>query len=173
MPRLSPRAERSASPSARPTSSTVWCPSTSRSPKHLSAIPNPPCRASCASMWSKKPSPVEISDAPPSRESVREISVSLVLRFIVDVRKEIILSLVVSKGQNSLGMLLVYNFLKLFPGALSLVLPKESVPDPERKSALVLVRRRTALALSPNGCYSEVSIPKWYKFAASPTAIGR
>ena len=86
MPFLSPSAVLIASPSARPTSSTVWCPSTCRSPLHVSSSPMPPWRESCSSMWSKKPSPVDMLAAPPSRQSVSVMSVSLVLRVIVAVR---------------------------------------------------------------------------------------
>ena len=41
MPRLSPRASRNAWPSTMPTSSTVWWPSTWRSPRADSSSPNP------------------------------------------------------------------------------------------------------------------------------------
>src|SRR5208337_1597230 len=50
IPRLSPRARSKASPSAMPTSSTVWCWSTSRSPLHLSSRSNAPWRVKSSSM---------------------------------------------------------------------------------------------------------------------------
>ena len=51
----------------------------------------------------EKASPVEISDAPPSRESVSVTSVSLVLRFIVALRMGLILSSVYSSGIVSIA----------------------------------------------------------------------
>src|SRR6185312_11998581 len=59
MPRLSPRARSKASPSAMPTSSTVWCWSTSRSPLQVRSRSNAPWRVNSSSMWSKNRMPVE------------------------------------------------------------------------------------------------------------------
>ena len=51
-----------------PTSSTVWCWSTCRSPAALTVRSIAACLASSVSMWSKKPTPVSICDWPePSR----------------------------------------------------------------------------------------------------------
>jgi hypothetical protein len=51
-PTLSPSASRNASPSAMPTSSTVWWVSMCRSPVASMRRSNPPCLPSCSSMWS-------------------------------------------------------------------------------------------------------------------------
>src|SRR6185437_6866282 len=87
MPRLSPSARSNASPSAIPTSSTVWCWSTSRSPLQVRSRSNAPWRVNNSSMWSKKRIPVETLYRPaPSIVSFRCISVSAVLRSIAAVR---------------------------------------------------------------------------------------
>ena len=49
-----------ASPSTIATSSIVWCSSMSRSPRASTSSATPPWWAICASMWSRKRSPVEI-----------------------------------------------------------------------------------------------------------------
>ncbi len=68
-------------------SSTVWCMSMCRSPLASTLMSNPPWRAKLSSMWSKKPMPVAIVDAPrPSRSSVTRILVSLVSRMTEAVR---------------------------------------------------------------------------------------
>src|SRR5712691_10972945 len=65
-----------------PTSSTVWCWSTSRSPVAFSFKSNAPCLVNSSSMWSKKRMPVEISYRPrPSSFNAPRICVSLVLRW--------------------------------------------------------------------------------------------
>src|SRR5207248_2529076 len=51
-PALSPNASAKAVPRASAVSSTVWWASTSRSPTVDTRRSNPPCRPSCASMWS-------------------------------------------------------------------------------------------------------------------------
>ena len=75
MPRLSPSASRSAWPSASAQSSTVWCSSTSRSPWQVSSSAKPPWRATCSSMWSKKPMPVEIATGAGAVEMRRSLSI--------------------------------------------------------------------------------------------------
>jgi len=49
-------------------------------------MPVPLCLARASSMWSRKPMPVAISLAPPSRSQVAVMSVSRVLRATVAVR---------------------------------------------------------------------------------------
>src|SRR5699024_2102298 len=74
-----------------PQSSTVWWPSTSRSPLQVSVRPKPLCTAKLFSMWSKKPMPVSILRSPPSRSRVSAMSVSLVLRLISAFRMSLVL----------------------------------------------------------------------------------
>ena len=81
MPRRSPSALDSAWPSAMPVSSTVWWSSMCRSPFAFTVMSISECRDSWSSMWSKKPTPVEMSERPwPSISTETEMSVSLVLR---------------------------------------------------------------------------------------------
>ena len=68
-------------PSVMPTSSTVWWLPVSRSPRASTSMSISEWRASRVSMWSKKPTPVEIRDAPlPSRSTRTRTSVSPVVR---------------------------------------------------------------------------------------------
>src|SRR5215210_5321184 len=86
MPALSPRASRSAWPSAIEVSSTVWWASTSRSPRVRTVRSKPPCLPSWESMWSKNGTPVSTSLVPdPSRASSTWTSDSLVVRVTVAV----------------------------------------------------------------------------------------
>ena len=81
MPFMSPSACFTAWPSAMPTSSVVWWWSMCRSPLALTVMSMREWRASRSSMWSRKPMPVAIVDAPvPSRSTATSMSVSLVLR---------------------------------------------------------------------------------------------
>ena len=81
MPVLSPSACLTAWPSAMPTSSTVWWWSIWRSPLAATVMSIRRWRASCSSMWSRKPTPVAISACRCRRDRrLTEISVSLVLR---------------------------------------------------------------------------------------------
>ena len=81
MPRRSPSAFDSAWPIAMPVSSTVWWSSMCRSPLALTVMSISECRESWSSIWSKKPTPVAMSELPaPSTSRETEISVSLVLR---------------------------------------------------------------------------------------------
>ena len=68
MPRFLPRAWAIAAPRQRPTSSTLWCASTSRSPLQLTARSKPPWQAKSVSMWSRKPTPVCTSARPETVE---------------------------------------------------------------------------------------------------------
>ena len=87
MPRRSPSAWFTAWPSAMPTSSTVWCWSTSRSPSAFTARSNAPWRATRSSMWSRKRTPVRLSKRPrPSSVSATLTCVSAVLRSISALR---------------------------------------------------------------------------------------
>ena len=64
-----------------PVSSTVWCPSTWRSPCASTVRSSSACRASASSMWSKNPMPVCTAASPrPSRSTRTWSSVSLVVR---------------------------------------------------------------------------------------------
>src|SRR5947207_7165517 len=64
-----------------PTSSTVWCASTRKSPCAATSRSIRPWRDSRSSMWSKKPTPVWTDAAPrPSRLSESSTFVSLVCR---------------------------------------------------------------------------------------------
>ena len=56
-PALSPSASANAWPIAMPTSSTVWWPSTCRSPLHVTSRSQPACLPSCCTMWSKNGMP--------------------------------------------------------------------------------------------------------------------
>src|SRR6185436_3093203 len=70
-----------------PTSSTVWCWSTCKSPLASTFRSKAPCRAKSSSMWSRNPTPVcQLPWPLPSRLSSRRIWVSRVLRVIVAVR---------------------------------------------------------------------------------------
>ena len=74
-PRSTPR------PSAMPTSSTVWCWSTSRSPLARSSRSNTPWRATSSSMWSRNRMPVDTRARPrPSMRRRTRMSVSAVFR---------------------------------------------------------------------------------------------
>src|SRR5262245_15484538 len=87
MPLLSPSAWARHLPRQMPTSSTVWCESTWRSPWHFTVTSNSPCLARCVSIWSKKPTPVASSCRPvPSRLRDNSIFVSVVSRRMVAVR---------------------------------------------------------------------------------------
>src|SRR5204862_8276744 len=87
MPRRSPNARDSACPRQIPTSSTVWCWSTCKSPLASTLRSKAPCRAKSSSMWSRKPTPVcQLPWPLPSRFNSRRIWVSRVLRVIVAVR---------------------------------------------------------------------------------------
>ena len=84
IPALSPSACLIAVPSTIPVSSTVWCPSTSKSPFTLHFKSKKPCLEKPSSIWSKKPMPVSISLLPkPSIFKITEMSVSFVLRSTV------------------------------------------------------------------------------------------
>src|SRR5467141_2476019 len=64
-----------------PASSTRWCVSTCRSPDPLRFRSNPPYRATCSSMWSRKARPVATLTLPcPSRSTLARSFVSLLLR---------------------------------------------------------------------------------------------
>ena len=81
MPARSPSAWARAWPSTMPVSSTVWWPSTCRSPRASTVRSSRPWRARASSMWSKKPIPVFTRASPlPSRFTRTWRSVSLVLR---------------------------------------------------------------------------------------------
>ena len=67
-------------PKTMPVSSMVWWQSTSQSPTVFTLRPKFPWTAKALSMWSKKPTPVEMARSPPSRQSSRVTSVSLVFR---------------------------------------------------------------------------------------------
>ena len=73
-------------PSAIPTSSTVWCASTCRSPLQRTSRSKRACVASAVSMWSRKPMPVWIRERPsPSRSSARRMS--RLARLALDARR--------------------------------------------------------------------------------------
>src|SRR5450631_3919158 len=64
-----------------PASSTRWCVSTCRSPAPRKLKSNPPYRATCSSMWSRKARPVATLTLPSPSRSIRARSlVSLLLR---------------------------------------------------------------------------------------------
>src|SRR6266851_288970 len=87
MPFMSPSACFTAWPSEMPTSSVVWCWSMCRSPFAFTVMSMRAWRASRSSMWSRKPMPVEIDDAPvPSRSIATSMSVSLVVRLTEPLR---------------------------------------------------------------------------------------
>src|ERR1043165_851524 len=93
MPFMSPSACLTAWPSAMPTSSVVWWWSMCRSPLAFTLMSMRAWRASRSSMWSKKPMPVAISDAPvPSRFTATSTSVSLVFRFTAALRMGILVN---------------------------------------------------------------------------------
>mmetsp|Transcript_84030 Transcript_84030/g.163289 ORF Transcript_84030/g.163289 Transcript_84030/m.163289 type:complete len:344 (+) Transcript_84030:268-1299(+) len=82
MPLRSPSALSNASPKASAQSSAVWWSSMCRSPLHCSCKSKRPCFASCSSMWSKNPMPVdtEHEEPVPSRLISQLMDVSLVAR---------------------------------------------------------------------------------------------
>ena len=80
MPDLSPSASASACPSAMPQSSTVWWPSTCRSPLHVTSRSQPACLPSCCSMWSKNGMPVSARRRPRSVEVQLDGDVGLLRR---------------------------------------------------------------------------------------------
>src|SRR5580704_10633852 len=91
MPFMSPKACFKAWPSAIPTSSVVWCWSMCKSPLALIVRSMRECRANRSSIWSRKPMPVAIVDAPvPSRSTATSTSVSLVVRFTDALRMTIL-----------------------------------------------------------------------------------
>src|SRR5262249_61756995 len=87
MPFMSPSACFTAWPSAMPTSSVVWWWSMCRSPLALTVRSMREWRSKRSSMWSRKPMPVAIDEAPvPSRSIVTSTSVSLVVRLTAPLR---------------------------------------------------------------------------------------
>src|SRR5579862_6541885 len=132
MPFISPSACFTAWPSAMPTSSVVWCWSICRSPLALTVMSMREWRAKRSSMWSRKPMPVAIEDAPvPSRSIATSTSVSLVVRLTEPLRMELPKkSAAGTNGERLLSGVWLLRYCSMDS------LPRACPPKPERRRRL-------------------------------------